>query len=1135
MAIDGVAPRAKMNQQRSRRFRSAQDAEEKAMEEERMRKELEAQGIKLPKAEKSELHDSNTITPGTPFMDRLATALQYYVHMRLNSDPGWQDIEVILSDSNTPGEGEHKAMAYVREQRGRPGWNPNTKHVVYGLDADLIMLAMATHEPHFYILREVVFQQTPQEHAAANRPQFYSKNDSNSNNNNGGAPGDVSGQKRTSEKEIKKPEIARKPFQLLSTSILREYLALEMKNDDLPFPFDPERILDDFVFMCFFVGNDFLPHMPTLDIREGAIELMMRIYKNMLPQLGGYLCHGSKVNLQRAEMFIQTVGSYEDTIFQKRMRELRRQKDRVARQRQQKEQDKARSNAAGQKLRADEAGPSQAHFQAIMAAGEVVPARSRARAPMDLSSSVPKQQAGSAYTAAGMTAAIQREEAAAAAAGGPKGPLPQPSPAPTPALQAQPPPAEPTIDNKSAASRLRAMMAGGKKTVVESDAEMTKEEEEVAKKRVRLSPEGKGLPQHLRFDSNGEEVKAEPGVAPNGQVALPVKQEQEPTAVPKQEQEEKAAVPHRAAAAPAKADLTTPLIKEEGNSAPVKEEGLGPKVKEEAKGALPAEQTAAAAEAGAGKEEDISFAQLQNMPPVEAMEEEEVVNVLAGDAFPGEDEEAMEEEEEEEVPPLTEEQIARNKKAADDLKSSLDNLGKDRADRFDSMYDEEVNKIRLDETGWKGRYYHEKLGVPVEAQADVVSDIVKSYVEGLCWVMSYYYDGCVSWRWYYPFHYAPFASDLKNLSSYNIEFDYGEPFTPFNQLMGVLPAASAHCLPEAFRPLFTAPDSPILDFYPKDFTVDMNGKRFAWQGVALLPFIDEERLLRATSALLHKLSPEEKRRNSKRMELLLVKSTHPLAPTIYELESKFSHLKTDEERAQQAIVPISTEKSNGMSGFLILVSGEACPPVIPAPFDLGEDITNNQVLCACYRLPPHKPHEPKIMEGTQLDEPLLTEADKPHEEPLWHEKGPRGPHMRQNTMAMGDAAHRTIAHSLGGRGGYGGGAYGGGRGGFGVGGDPYGQYGGGRGAYGGGRFAAVGPAPGMYDGGGMGGRGMGMPGRGGRGSGMMMPGPAAAAAAGLRCGGHGRGGAWQVIGKWLCVRCAWLHPYQRARSRGCSR
>jgi len=98
LALDGVAPRAKMNQQRARRFCSAREFEE---QEEAMKE------LGIPK------HDSwdhNQITPGTPFMARLAISLRKYVTEKQHNNIKWQNIVVIIDDSSNPGEGEHKIM-----------------------------------------------------------------------------------------------------------------------------------------------------------------------------------------------------------------------------------------------------------------------------------------------------------------------------------------------------------------------------------------------------------------------------------------------------------------------------------------------------------------------------------------------------------------------------------------------------------------------------------------------------------------------------------------------------------------------------------------------------------------------------------------------------------------------------------------------------------------------------------------------------------------------------------------------------------------------------------------------------------------------------------------------------------------
>ncbi len=82
--------------------------------------------------------------------------------------------------------------------------------------------------------------------------------------------------------------LAQTNFFLLHVSLLREYLDLEFGSlaAEIPFEYNLERIIDDFILMGIFVGNDFLPHLPDLHINEGALERIWTIYKAVLPKAG---------------------------------------------------------------------------------------------------------------------------------------------------------------------------------------------------------------------------------------------------------------------------------------------------------------------------------------------------------------------------------------------------------------------------------------------------------------------------------------------------------------------------------------------------------------------------------------------------------------------------------------------------------------------------------------------------------------------------------------------------------------------------------------------------------------------------------------------------------------------------------
>ena len=209
IAIDGVAPRAKMEQQRTRRYKTTLDRTDK-------------------------IWNTNAITPGTIFMDKLGKFLNYEILHKLSN----RGYKVIFSDSVEPGEGEHKILNYIRSTDNVKGIT-KCKHVIYGLDADLIMLSLIVSGSNsIYLLRE--------------RTEYNFEGLSD---------------------EVK--------YLYMDISKLKILILNEIKMNDIEIHISDNEIINDYIFLCFMLGNDFIKNIISLNIRYNGLDELLKTYKNL--------------------------------------------------------------------------------------------------------------------------------------------------------------------------------------------------------------------------------------------------------------------------------------------------------------------------------------------------------------------------------------------------------------------------------------------------------------------------------------------------------------------------------------------------------------------------------------------------------------------------------------------------------------------------------------------------------------------------------------------------------------------------------------------------------------------------------------------------------------------------------------
>ena len=257
IAFDGVAPVAKLEQQRTRRYKSYLMTH--------ITNKIKSDASN---SNKQQMHvwDKTAITPGTDFMKKLGHQITNHYE---SNQKKYNVKKIIVSSSNIEGEGEHKIFEFIRKSAK---YHSKTTTLIYGLDADLIMLCLN----HLHISKNIyLYRETP---------EFIKSIDSNLEPN--------------------------KPYYLdipvLSKTIIRKMLGKHKISTK-----EEHNTLYDYIFLCFMLGNDFLPHFPSLNIRTTGIFTLLAAYNNTLAKKRLNLSDGEKINWHNFRILTEYLANQE--------------------------------------------------------------------------------------------------------------------------------------------------------------------------------------------------------------------------------------------------------------------------------------------------------------------------------------------------------------------------------------------------------------------------------------------------------------------------------------------------------------------------------------------------------------------------------------------------------------------------------------------------------------------------------------------------------------------------------------------------------------------------------------------------------------------------------------------------------